>query len=141
MPLVARPLVAACVAALTLSACGAADDDSSTDFKGEDRLVANVVEDLSDAGAERDADAICGLLSEDLIKKIRATAGGKATCADAVDDAVEDADAFEIDVRSVKVDGTGATVVVESKENDDEVRDTLSLVKEAGRWKISALQG
>lgn len=141
MPPVARPLVAACLAALTLSACGAADEDSSTDFRGEERLVANVVEDLSDAGAERDADAICGLLSEDLIKQIRTTAGGRATCADAVDDAVEDADAFAIDVKSVKVDGTGATAVVESKENDDEIRDTLTLVKESGRWKISALRG
>lgn len=141
MPPVARPLVAACLAALTLSACGAADEDSSTDFNGEERLVANVVEDLSDAGADRDADAICGLLSEDLIKQIRTTAGGKATCAEAVDDAVEDADAFAIDVKSVKVDGTGATAVVESKENDDEIRDTLTLVKESGRWKISALRG
>lgn len=141
MPPVARPLVAACLAALTLSACGAADEDSSTDFRGEERLVANVVEDLSDAGAERDADAICGLLSEDLIKQIRTTAGGKATCADAVDDAVEDADAFAIDVKSVNVDGTGATAVVESKANDDEIRDTLTLVKESGRWKISALRG
>jgi len=106
------------------------------------------VDDLQDAGRDKDGDAVCVLLAADLIKKIRATAGGKVSCAEAVDDALDDADSFDIDVKSVKIDGTTATAVVESKENDDEIRDTLSFVKEqAGgspprtRWKLSALAG
>lgn len=144
----ARSLLAAAAMAAVFGGCSQADDDDAADFKGEQKLVANVVDDLQDAGRDKDGDAVCALLAPDLVKKIRATAGGNASCAEAVDDALDDADAFDIDVKSVKVTGTTATAVVESKENDDEVRDTLSFVKvQAGgspprmRWKLSALAG
>ena len=144
----ARPLIAAALVVVVFSGCSQSGDDDSPDFKGEQKLVANVVDDLQDAGRDKDGDAVCALLAADLVKKIRATAGGNASCAEAVDDALDDADAFDIDVKSVKISGAVATAVVESKENDDEVRDTLSFVKEqAGgspprtRWKLSALAG
>jgi hypothetical protein len=136
-----RPLLAAAVMAGLLSGCAQSSSDDDVDFKGEQKLVANVVDDLTDAGRDKDGDAVCGLLAAELIKKIRATAGGKASCAEAVDDALDDADSFRIHVKSVKIDGTSATAVVESEENDDEIRDTLSFVKESSRWKLSALAG
>lgn len=141
MPTAVRPLLAALLAAAALGGCAASEEDSSTDFQGDQKLVANVVEDLQDAGAEQDADAVCQLLTEDLIAKIRATAGGRATCAEAVDDAIQDADAFDLDVKSVKITGTTATAVVESQDNDKDVRDTLAFAKDGPRWKISALAG
>jgi len=141
MPTVVRPLLAALAAAVLLTGCTQASEDSSKDFKGPQKLVANVVEDLQDAGADKDADQVCTLLTEALIAKIRATAGGKATCADAVDDALQDADAFDLDVKKITISGTTASAIVESKDNDKDVRDTLTFAKEAGRWKVSALAG
>lgn len=141
MPTAVRPLLAVLAAAAALGGCAASDEDSSADFKGDQKLVANVVEDLQDAGADRDADQVCQLLSEDLITKIRATAGNDATCADAVDDAIQDADAFDLDVKSVTITGTTATAVVESQDDDKDVRDTLMFTKDGPRWKISALAG
>lgn len=134
-----RPLFLALAAATAFGGCSQTTNDSSTDFQGEQKLVANVVEDLQDAGASKDADGVCRLLSEQLITKIRATAGGNASCEEAVDDALQDADAFDLSVKKVTITGTNATAVVESKDNDKDVRDTLTFLKEAGRWKISAL--
>jgi len=141
MPTAVRPLLAVFAAAAALGGCSTSEEDSSADFQGDQKLVANVVEDLQDAGAEKDADAVCQLLSEDLIAKIRATAGGRATCAEAVDDAIQDADAFDLDVKSVKITGTTASAVVESQDDDKDVRDTLTFAKDGPRWKISALAG
>lgn len=141
MPTAVRPLLLALAAAAALGGCTSSEEDSSADFQGDQKLVANVVEDLQDAGAEKDADKVCTLLSEDLITKIRATAGNNATCADAVDDAIQDADAFDLDVKSVKITGATATAVVESQDDDRDVRDTLMFSKDGARWKISALAG
>ncbi len=139
MPTVARPLLATLVAAAALGGCTQTTKDSASDFKGDQRLVANVVEDLQDAGASKDAEQVCTLLTEQLITKIRATAGGNASCAEAVDDAIQDADAFDLSVKTVTITGTTASAVVVSKDNNKDVRDTLTFAKEAGRWKISAL--
>lgn len=139
MPAAVRPFLVALTAAIALAGCGATDNDSAADLEGEDRLVANTIEDLSDAGREGDGAEICSLLSEALITKIRTAAGDGVRCEDAIEDAIDDADSFDIDVISVRVDGTAATAVVESKENDDEIRDTFGLVKEARRWKVNAL--
>ncbi|PTL59453.1 hypothetical protein C7Y72_07210 [Paraconexibacter algicola] len=141
MPTAARPLLAVLVAATALAGCSGSEESSSPDFKGEQKLVANVVEDLQDAGREQDADQVCQLLSEQLITTIRATAGGKATCAEAIDDAIQDADSFDLSVKSVTVTGTTAKAVVESEDRDKNVRDTIQFVKDGQRWKISALAG
>lgn len=141
MPAAARPFIAALGAAVLLAGCQPADDDDGVDFQGEQRLVANTIEDLEDAGADRDTDEICSLLSQDLVERIRATAEGRQTCPEALEDPVDDADSFDLDVRSIELSGSRATAVVESEDGDDAVTDRLGLVKESGRWKIDALSG
>ncbi len=48
----ARSLLAAAAMAAVFGGCSQADDDDAADFKGEQKLVANVVDDLQDAGRD-----------------------------------------------------------------------------------------
>lgn len=138
MPSPVRPALLALVAAVALAGCGASDEDSAGDFSGEERLVANTIEDLADAGRENDGTEICSLLSERLVATVRRAAAGDP-CADAIEDAVRDADSFDIDVVDVTVDGTAASAVIESTANDEEIRETFGLVKQGPRWVVDAL--
>ena len=139
MPAAVRPILLALTAALALAGCGATDSDSSADFEGEERLVANTIEDISDAARSDDGEELCSLLSEALVDKVRTVAGDGVRCQDAIEDAIDDVDSFDVKVLSVRIDGTAATAGVESKENDDKIRDSFGLVKEGGRWKVNAL--
>src|SRR5215218_1854257 len=81
-----------------LGACGQAADDSSEDFKGEQAKVAEVVEDLQDAGSRRDTGKICDeLLAKTLVDQIKRAS--KTTCDDALEDRLADTDAFELQVK------------------------------------------
>jgi Domain of unknown function (DUF4878) len=141
-PLRLLPVLVA--AALTLSACGQASKDSSGDFKGDQKVVAQTVEDFQSAASKANGDKICDeLLAADLVAKVKAAAqktDPKGTCADGLKDALRDADSFELTVKKVSIDGTTATAVVESDDTgDDKATDTLTLTKAGDGWKISAL--
>jgi hypothetical protein len=131
---------------LALGACGQAQKDSAKDFTGEQKAVAQTVEDLQSAASKADGDKICDeLLSADLVAKIKATTqktDPKGTCADGLKDALRDADSFELQVKKVAIDGTTATATVESDDTgDDKATDTLTLTKAGAGWKISSLGG
>lgn len=130
------------LAALALAGCagGSGGEDSSGKFEGEQKLVANTVEDLETAADDRDGAKVCrDLIAAELQQRISRSAQGTA-CSRAVDDAIEDADATDLEVRSVVVRGTSATAVVRADLGDDRSEDrTMSLVKQGGRWKISDL--
>lgn len=130
-------LLAALVA---LPGCGAAASDTSVeDFEGEDRKVAQVVEDLQDAAQRGDAARLCStVLSAELVERFEA-AGGES-CRLAVEEAVQDADTFELRVEDVTVEGERATARVQAEAGDRDDTDTLQLVREQGRWKVSALR-
>jgi hypothetical protein len=132
-----RSLALLLAAAGLATGCGAAGSDSATDFTGVKRDVAATVEDLESAARKSDQGEICrNLLSASLIATIRSSSAGQ-TCTSAISDALDDADTFNMTVKSVTVEGTTATAVVDSKEKT--ANDTFKLVKEAGRWKIEAL--
>jgi hypothetical protein len=117
--------------------CGAAGSDSASDFTGVKKDVANAVEDLESAARKSDQAEICrDLLSSSLIETFRSDG---QSCTSAISDALDDADTFDMTVKSVTVTGTSATAVVDSKEKA--TNDTFKLVKEGGRWKIGSLGG
>lgn len=143
-PLRLLPVLVA--AALTLSACGQSSKDSSGDFKGDEKVVAQTVEDLQTAASKSSPDTgkICDeLLAADLAAKIKAVAqktDPKGTCSDGLKDALRDADSFELQVKKVAINGTTATATVESDDSGDKkTTDTLTLTKAGDGWKISAL--
>ena len=57
----------------------------------------------------------------------------------AVNDAIKDADTFDMTVKSVTVTGDTATAVVDSKHKS--TNDTFRLENVGGSWKISSLGG
>ena len=128
--------LAAVAAALALAGCGASSSDSSEDFDDEQRVVAVAIEDLEEAGRDGDPRAVCEeLLADELLARLR-QAGTR--CVDAVDEALEDADQFDLEVEAVRVRGDEAMARVTSG-GDDEETDTLMLVRDGRQWKIASL--
>jgi dihydroxyacetone kinase len=128
--LVALPLV--------LSACGQTSKDSAGDFKGDQKAVAQAVEDLQSAGKKHDGAKICStLLAPALVAKIKTASDG--ACDKVVKDALDDADSYELQVQKVTVDGANASAVVKSEGGDKDRVDTLQLVKAGDAWKIATL--
>ncbi len=136
-----RPLIALLFgAALAAGGCTGAADDSSEDFKGDQQAVAKTIEDLQEAGSKTDGNKICEqFLTRELVARIRRA--GAASCSEAVEDAVSDADAFEITVEKVAIQGNRATATVKSEAGDDERMDTLTLEKVGRDWRVSSLGG
>jgi hypothetical protein len=127
-----------CVSALTLAACGQTSKDSSSDFKGDQKAVAQTVEDLQSASKKRDESKICtDLLAPALLTKIKTAS--RTTCEDVMKDALRDVDSTELQVKKVAISGTTATATVQSDAGKDDRTDTLTLVKVGNTWKISEL--
>lgn len=134
-----RLAVLLCASALTLSACGSTTKDSATDFKGDQKAVAQAVEDLQSASRKGDETKICtDLLAPALLTKIRAAQ--KAGCEPALKTALKDVDSYELTVKRVAINGSTATATVTDDvgKNDDRT-STLTLVKVGNAWKISEL--
>src|SRR3954470_9132994 len=123
-----------CLSMLSLTACGQTENDSSSDFKGEQKAVAQAVEDLQKASKKGDESKICtDLLAPALVSKIKAASNG--TCEDVLNDSLRDVDSWELDVKKVAIDGTSATATVQSDAGKHDRTDTLTLVKVGNAWK------
>jgi hypothetical protein len=132
----ALPVLLAVTAAVTLAACGSGGTDSSSDFEGEEREVASVVEELQTAAADDDASEICReLLAPALIEQL----GSQDGCQRAVASVIDATDTTELEVDSVQVDGTNASARVTSGSGDNATDRTVRLVRDGRNWKISAL--
>jgi hypothetical protein len=130
--------VLALLAVLVLAGCGQEADPSSADrFQGEERAVAEKVDELQEAGDGRDAEAICSdILARSLVQQLEA-AGVK--CVDEMEQAIDDADDYDLDVQDVTVSGSTATARV--KRGDDGPTETMEFAKESGQWRATALSG
>ena len=134
----ALPLAAIVAVAVTGCAAQTTSDDSSGKFRGEQRLVANTVEDFESAASKGDQDQICReLLAKDLVAQY-AQHGG--TCENAVDEALKDSDSFGLTVESVRIADAQATARVKADRGKKDVFRNLTLVKEGPGWRISAFE-
>jgi hypothetical protein len=125
------------IAAVAVAGCStqSTSDDSSGNFRGDQRLVANTIEDFQSAASKGDQDQICReLLAKPLIATY-AERGG--TCEHAVDGALKDTDSFGLTVESVQITGTQATARVKADRGKKDVLRTINLVKEGPGWRIS----
>jgi hypothetical protein len=139
-----RPLALLVASALALGACGQSTKDSAKDFKGDQQAVAQTIEDLQKEGSKRTSDSsrkICNdLLAPELVSRIKQASS--KSCDVVIKDALSDADAFELQVKKVTVNGDQATAVVQSQASGNKDRtDTLTLKKVGNTWKIAALGG
>jgi hypothetical protein len=123
------------VLAAVLAGCGTTS--SATNFSGAEQGVAEQLEALQSAGESGDGDEVCGqLLSAELRTAMRA---GGQSCADQVEEAIADADDFDLEVVRVQVQGDSATAEVTARIDGAERRRTMELVRERGGWRISSL--
>jgi Putative lumazine-binding len=133
-----RTLALLLAAAGLATGCGASSSNSASDFSGVKKDVATTVDDLESAAKKSDEVKICrDLLTPSLIATLRAA--NKSSCDTAVNDAIKDADTFDMTVKSVNVTGNAATAVVDSKRKSTD--DTFTFEKVGGSWKISGFGG
>jgi hypothetical protein len=131
-------VITLCLLAFAAAGCGGAGS-SAEDFDGEQQAVAEVVEDLQKAATDDEPRKICDqILARSLTRQT-------TDCPKAVDEALKDADLYELEV--TKVDPANitastrtATATVESGRDGDQV-EKITLVREGTAWKISQLAG
>jgi hypothetical protein len=137
-----RPaLLAAAVAAAALAAGCApstrSSSNSTSKFRGDQRQAAQTIEDLEAAANDGNEAKICReLLSRSLAGRL---ASHGASCVAATKEAVWDADSLGMTVDQVRIEGDRATARVTLDRGDKDRVANIQLVREGGRWKISAL--
>jgi hypothetical protein len=132
----ALPLAAIVAVAAAGCSTQTSSNDSSGKFRGEQRLVANTVEDFESAASKGDQDQICReLLAKPLIATY-ARRGG--TCEKVVDGVLRDTDSFGLTVESVRIADAQATARVKADRGKNDIIQSLTLVKEGPGWRISA---
>ena len=129
------PLAAIVAVAVAGCTTQSSSDDSSDKFRGEQRLVANTVEDFESAASKGDQDQICRELLAKPLVATYAKRGG--TCEKAVDGALKDTDSFGLTVESVRITAAEATTRVKADRGKNDVLRTINLVKEGTGWRIS----
>ena len=131
-----RSLLAATLLAAALAGCGSTAE-SGPEFAGEEKLVADQVATLQEAGEAGEAKKICDeVLARSLREEIAAEG---STCQTELDKALKDSDDFELTVEDVAIDGTTATVKVRGRERDAERVRTFEFVREGANWRVASL--
>jgi hypothetical protein len=134
---VRRLPVSICVlaCATALAACGTST--STAGFKGAEHEVAQTIADLQSDVTSGEEKKIC---ANDIAAAAVARLGGRAGCERTVKDQLNEIDNTELTVESVKVSGNTATATVKSVYGGKKRTVSVSLVKEGGRWKVSAIE-
>lgn len=132
-----RPLALMSVLAcsLPLAACGVTT--STAGFKGTEHDVAQTIANLQSDVTASEQKKVC---DNDLAAAVVSRLGGAAGCQAAVKERLSEIDDTELTVESVKVSGNTATASVKSVYSGKKKLRTVALVKEGGKWKISAVQ-
>lgn len=123
---------------LVLVGCGTTQPSSTDRFRdGDQRAVAQKIEDLQEAGVRGRPEEICNeILARSLVQQLEAAG---ANCTQEMEKAIEDAEEFELDVRDVKVNGSTATATV--RRGEDGPTETMEFTREGGQWRATSLSG
>jgi ABC-type molybdate transport system substrate-binding protein len=132
-------LSAAVLSAAGLAACGATTGVSTGNLSGDSRLVAQTISNLQ-SDAQNDDKKVCNNdLASSLVAKLKA---GGADCATVIKNQLNEVDNFDLALdgaNAVTVTGDTAVARVKSTSANKTRADTLTLVKEGGRWKVAGL--
>jgi hypothetical protein len=122
---------------LVLVGCGTTQPSSVERFQGDERAVAQKIEDLQEAGVRNRPEDICNqILARALVTQIEAAG---ANCTQEMEKAIEDAENFELDVREVEIDGSTATATV--RRGEDGPTETMEFTREGDQWRATSLSG
>ncbi len=129
--LLCLPLVAVAV-----TACGSTA--TTAGFKGEQHDAAQTIANLQNDATAAEQKKIC---ANDLAAALVTRLGGSRGCETAIKHQLSEIDNLEANVKSVTVatDGKTATAQVKNIHEGRTVTSAVSLVKEAGKWKISGV--
>jgi hypothetical protein len=121
---------------LAVAGCGAQAEPSSVEkFRGEERAVAQTIEDLQEAGESRKPDDICSeILARSLVRRLEAAG---ADCVDEMEKAIDDADDYDLDVQHVTISGSTATAEV--RRGTDGPTVMMEFARENNQWRATSL--
>jgi Domain of unknown function (DUF4878) len=130
-----RPvLICVPLCALAISAC--ATTASTSKFHGSEHSAAQTIANLQADVTSGEQKKIC---ANDLAAPVVAKLGGSKACEAAVKTQLAEIDSTEVTVESVQISGNTATAKVRSVERGKKHENTVALVKEGSKWKISSL--
>ena len=129
-------LLCAPLLAVGFAACGTATV-STAGFKGEAHAVAQAVSNLQSDATAGEEKKVC---ANDLSSAVVSRLGGSKGCEKVIKNQPTEVDSLELSVQSVQVNGATASAHVKSVYEGKPRLSTLTLVKESGKWKLSALQ-
>jgi hypothetical protein len=129
---------AVCLVIPALAGCGASSTtDNAKDFEGEKKAVAQSLDDFSKAARDSDEKEICtSLLARSLVRRLDASS---QRCTGAISDQLDAAGDDKLDVKTIVISGSNATATVVSTVDGDDRRQTIRLVDEDGRWRLSGV--
>jgi len=130
--LLCAPLLAA-----GLAACG--NTVSTSGFKGEQHAVAETISNLQSDATASDEKKLC---VDDLAEAVVKNLGGAKGCEKAIHDQIAEIDNLEVKVQSIQIapGATTATAQLKSVYAGKRRPVTVTLVKQGGKWKVSAVQ-
>ncbi len=138
----ALALIWVVLGAVGLSACASTSTTSTAGFKGEARAAAQAISSLqSDATARNEGKVCADDLAKTTVTLLDSARGG---CKQAIKSQLTEVENFEVGVQSVQLGGASelrtATAQVRGIDEGRTRLYTVSLVREGGRWKISAVK-
>jgi hypothetical protein len=143
LPGLARRLPLAAAALLSgagLAACGPTSV-STSQFRGENKAVAQTISDLQKDAQNRDQNKICkNDLASTVVARLRAAG---ASCPSAINNQLKEVDNFDLSLASagaITISGSSATARVKTTSANKTRFETLTLVKEGTRWKVAGLR-
>lgn len=130
------PLQSCAVLLVTgLTAC--ATTVSTSGYKGEAKDVAQTIKNLQTDVTTGEQKKICQKdLAGSVVRSLSSAPGG---CQKAIRDQLKEIASFEVKVNSIQITNAGRAAIakVKSKYSGRNKASTISLVKEAGKWKIA----
>jgi hypothetical protein len=126
--------------AVALAACGSSVTTNT--FKGEEHEVAQAISNLqANASAGNEQKLCADDLAGAVVGALNRAPGG---CSQAIKNQLAEIDSFEVSIEGVHLVPNGAhptaTATVKSINAGKTRASSVTLVKEAGRWKVSGLQ-
>ena len=136
MPL--HRLLTLLVCAVLVAGCGS-QPAATQEFEGQERAIADTVEDIQRAAERREADRICrDFVSAELAERIGA---GGTDCVDELRKAIADAAVVELEVQDIEIQAGGRTAT--ARVRGDGERETVrefSFVRggDPERWRVES---
>lgn len=134
---VKRAPLQSCAVLLVTGLTACATTVSTSSYRGEAKDVAQTIKNLQTDVTAGEQKKICQKdLAGSVVRSLSSAPGG---CQKAIRDQLKEIASFEVKVNSIQITNAGHAAIakVKSKYSGRNKASTISLVKEAGKWKIA----